>query len=161
MAYPMMLTAARRKAAAKQQIAMKPSKPPKPTATAVLERAWGSPELEGFRAVTHPNANGFIGNAAFRLAGFGGLVIAECPVRVRGGGFLVRLPSRPVLDAEGKRALIGGRPLYLPCVILPKPLEDAFLRAAAAELTQKRPELLAPAPQPTGKTPELVEAAAQ
>ena len=72
-----------------------------------------------------------------------GLVIEDCPVLVGGNGAWAALPSKPVLDREGRQARPDGKPQYAALLKWrDRELQDRWSAALIELLRQQHPEAL-------------------
>jgi hypothetical protein len=72
-----------------------------------------------------------------------GLTIEDCPVLAGPNGHWSTLPSRPVLDGQGRQAKPSGKPQYASILKWrDRELSDRFSQAVIALVRQKHPQAL-------------------
>lgn len=72
-----------------------------------------------------------------------GLTISEIPVLVGQNGAWAALPSKPVLDRDGRHRLVGGKPVYSTILSWEtRDLADKFSLAVVELVRQAHPEAL-------------------
>jgi len=72
-----------------------------------------------------------------------GLGIEDCPVLVGNNGAWAALPSKPVLDREGRRARSDGKPQYAAIMKLrDRELQDRFSQAVIKLVRAAHPDVL-------------------
>lgn len=70
-----------------------------------------------------------------------GLKILDCPVLVSSGKAWATLPSKPVLDAEGRHAKPDGKAQYVPVLEWrSRELSDRFSAAVVGPIRAQHPE---------------------
>jgi hypothetical protein len=114
--------------------------------TAMLA-AWGprprpSMRLMSWKPVTKGALRGF---ATVELPI--GLTLIDCPVLVGPNGAWAALPTKPVLDRDGKHAKPGGKGQYAPVVEWrDRELADRFSEAVVTVVREVHPDALGEAP---------------
>ena len=109
---------------------------PAPLQQAALDRP--RMQLISFRPISKGAPRGFV---SIELPI--GLVIEDCPVLVGNNGAWAALPSKPVLDREGRRARPDGKPQYAAIMKWrDRELQDRFSQAVIELVRAAHPDVL-------------------
>jgi hypothetical protein len=94
--------------------------------------------LEAFRPMVKGSLRGF---ATVRLSI--GLVIADIPVCTSHGKVWASLPSKPILDRDGRHAEEGGKKKYVPILVWSdRVTADKWSDAVVARVREQHPDAL-------------------
>jgi hypothetical protein len=120
---------------------LKPGAPETATAIGRIEADRARMSLDSFKRITKGSLRGF---ATVRLpVGAAELIIADCPVNISHGKAWAALPSRPMLDRDGRHVEVDGKKKYVPFMAWSsRDVADKFSDKVVELVRERHPEAL-------------------